>query len=622
MATKKILIQVVLDDKDVSKVSRGTKQMADSIDDVSMAQRRYFKALQPTNLEVEKFRILTKQAEAETRRRALAELQAAYATKKSRAQSGLNNAILIELGRTASDASYGFQGMANNIGRLFELGQEFARTGKEKGSLQSALKDLKNSIFGTGGILIGIQLLIGFLPQISRWFGKTAKGVQETNDALSSLSANMTVAEEYVDIIQEGNISEDNRRGIIKELIKLVPTLKEEDLKYGENLDLVRDKIIEYALAQASRIEIDNLVQENSESLAKRRRILSINQIEDEEQRVEAIKQFLKDEGISLTESFAAYSGSTGRYIKTVAKTREDVLNEFQTLSKSVLEETDPILEKIKQLTTSLILGGGDGVDKTLVEKYFEDLLQTTKDIIGGRFINEFDPLFVLFNDMFSFEDEIAKSGERTKEMLKDVGEESKKRQADITRAQKLELEAREIMEKRYFSTLKNLSEGLKELGAFDDAFKIASIITEKAEAIGKIVMNTRKANTVIRAAGLSRAMLGDATAMPKATARILLNNIGSGIDIAAVVAQAAGSIQAIRSKTSVAKISGGGAALGGGGDVEAPDFNVVGAGGVSQLATGLAGITGKPIQAFVVSKEISSAQELDRNITNNASLG
>ena len=246
----------------------------------------------------------------------------------------------------------------------------------------------------------------------------------------------MTVAEEYVDIIQEGNISEDNRRGIIKELIKLVPTLKEEDLKYGENLDLVRDKIVEYALAQASRIEIDNLVQENSESLAKRRKILSINQIEDEEERLKAIKQFLKDEGVSLTESFATFSGSTGRYIKTVAKTREEVLNEFRTLSTSVLEETDPILEKIKQLTTSLILGGGDGVDRELLEKYFDDLLQTTKDIIGGRFINEFDPLFVLFNDMFSFEDEIAKSGERTKEMLKDVGEESKKRQADITRAQ------------------------------------------------------------------------------------------------------------------------------------------------------------------------------------------
>jgi len=55
---------------------------------------------------------------------------------------------------------------------------------------------------------------------------------------------------------------------------------------------------------------------------------------------------------------------------------------------------------------------------------------------------------------------------------------------------------------------------------------------------------------------------------------------------------------------------------------IEAPDFNVVGAGGVSQLATTLAGVTGQPLKAFVVSKEISSAQELERNITTTASIG
>jgi hypothetical protein len=65
----------------------------------------------------------------------------------------------------------------------------------------------------------------------------------------------------------------------------------------------------------------------------------------------------------------------------------------------------------------------------------------------------------------------------------------------------------------------------------------------------------------------------------------------------------------------------GGGAEGAEGGVVEAPDFNVVGTGGASQLAAGLAGITGRPIKAFVVSKEISSAQELDRNITNNAQI-
>ena len=31
--------------------------------------------------------------------------------------------------------------------------------------------------------------------------------------------------------------------------------------------------------------------------------------------------------------------------------------------------------------------------------------------------------------------------------------------------------------------------------------------------------------------------------------------------------------------------------------------------------------VTGRPLKAFVVSKEISSAQELDRNITNNAQI-
>lgn len=66
------------------------------------------------------------------------------------------------------------------------------------------------------------------------------------------------------------------------------------------------------------------------------------------------------------------------------------------------------------------------------------------------------------------------------------------------------------------------------------------------------------------------------------------------------------------------ASVSAGGAGI----TTQAPDFNVVGAGQTSQLAQSLAGVTGRPVKAFVVSKEISSAQELDRNISNNAELG
>jgi hypothetical protein len=73
-------------------------------------------------------------------------------------------------------------------------------------------------------------------------------------------------------------------------------------------------------------------------------------------------------------------------------------------------------------------------------------------------------------------------------------------------------------------------------------------------------------------------------------------------------------------------KVTGGGAgsggSAGGGRSIQAPDFNVVGASQTSQLAESVAGQQAKPVKAFVVGKDISTQQELDRNITNTASFG
>jgi hypothetical protein len=59
-----------------------------------------------------------------------------------------------------------------------------------------------------------------------------------------------------------------------------------------------------------------------------------------------------------------------------------------------------------------------------------------------------------------------------------------------------------------------------------------------------------------------------------------------------------------------------------GGAVIEAPDFNVVGASQTSQLAQTVATQQAAPVKAFVVGKDISTQQELDRNITNTASFG
>jgi hypothetical protein len=61
----------------------------------------------------------------------------------------------------------------------------------------------------------------------------------------------------------------------------------------------------------------------------------------------------------------------------------------------------------------------------------------------------------------------------------------------------------------------------------------------------------------------------------------------------------------------------GGGADIGSGGATQAPQFNVVGNNGMNQLAQ----LQQKPVQAFVVSSEMTSAQALERNRINNATI-
>jgi hypothetical protein len=52
------------------------------------------------------------------------------------------------------------------------------------------------------------------------------------------------------------------------------------------------------------------------------------------------------------------------------------------------------------------------------------------------------------------------------------------------------------------------------------------------------------------------------------------------------------------------------------------PSFNVVGTSGTNQLASAIGGQTQQPLKAFVVSNDVTTAQELERNIISNASIG
>ena len=162
----------------IKEIKQATDDYAVSVDNLSKEQIQALVAEQKLNLQ----RQITKKQIQDL---ALAEMNAAAAAKGNRAQSGLNNAILLETGRLASDASFGFTAIANNLSQLISLFQSFART---NGGVVASLKQLGKSLLGSGGIIIGIQLLISFGDDIYNFFFQAEKAAKEFDEKLRDLT--------------------------------------------------------------------------------------------------------------------------------------------------------------------------------------------------------------------------------------------------------------------------------------------------------------------------------------------------------------------------------------------------------------------------------------------------
>jgi len=135
---------------------------------------------------------------------------------------------------------------------------------------------------------------------------------------------------------------------------------------------------------------------------------------------------------------------------------------------------------------------------------------------------------------------------------------------------------------------------------------------TEKAMRISLTLIDT--ASSAMRAYS-SQLIPGDPSSLIRA-------------QVAAALATALGLAQvAMISKqqfvgSASATPSGVGGGLGEEGGVQAPDFNIVGQSASNQIAAAVQGQFQQPIKAYVVSKDVSTAQEMDRNIIGSASLG
>ena len=207
---------------------------------------------------------------------------------------------------------------------------------------------------------------------------------------------------------------------------------------------------------------------------------------------------------------------------------------------------------------------------------------------------------------------------------------------------QEIELERNKIEAKRqmnleYASWAQGLGDIFAGIAGENKALATAALILQKGSAIANVIVDTQSANAKITANMLAEQAAFDASAAAtslvapplsagfKAMAvkagvlgktRILKNNIGAGISIAKIAATT------LQSR-SAGSGGGGGGVAGGGAPSREFDFNLVGSTGVNQLAQGVGSqFNQNPVQAYVVSSQMTSQQQLDHTIQTQASLG
>ena len=164
--------------KSTDDLSVSTKEAAVSVDRMAKSERE---AAIQDELAAQKKALLRKEIKAE----AAARLSLDKSINRNKTNAGLNNAIIAESARLASDASYGFTAIANNLGQLVSL---FSASARAAGGLASAIK----AIFTVQSLfLISIQLLITYGKDIYNFFAGIDEGAKEAAEAIKEATKAM-----------------------------------------------------------------------------------------------------------------------------------------------------------------------------------------------------------------------------------------------------------------------------------------------------------------------------------------------------------------------------------------------------------------------------------------------
>lgn len=403
--------------------------------------------------------------------------------------------------------------------------------------------------------------------------------------------------------IQDANLTVAN--------ITRLKVQREEFLKYLETLDKGKEKESDFVKTKKKlSAELLQLQIDDAEKLLTLQKEANLKELNETEYTADE-----KNELRVLYESI---------YLEEVKDLRESNLDDFkQFAEESVQESIDVIDDLYKQFLDKNKQASKDA------QKFISDYIRTQQNELRESREQE-----RILNQAFSSTAKILGS-------LNDLRQQHHQAQLDrLARERDVILANDTLTQTEKEKRLQSISH--QEMVAQKKKIKLERdmFTLEQTLMIAKTIMNARfYAQQQIMTAGIQAQQAGDAAtsigieaSKELGKASMSLGSFMSALGPAGIIAFGASigvalaSIKKARdaAKNQIANLVPGASSAGGGSSpsVQAPAFNVVGATQTSQLAQTIAGSEDKPLRAYVVASDVSTAQELERSTIEGASIG
>jgi hypothetical protein len=491
------------------------------------------------------------------------------------------NKATTELTSAFDQATGGFISKGKGaIATVQNLGKGFLGAGANATKMGNLIKIALTST-GIGALLVAFGSLLTF-------FTKTQRGVDQVKQAFEGFQAGVSVVIDRISSLGEAltllfsgdfkgalEATKNSFKGLGDEIREEVAAARELEAAFQR----LRDREIELIVSNA---ELRKAIAED--------KLLAEDRTRSYNDRLEALDRVLAAEDKLLQQSLEIAREEARISAERLAlgeSSREDIRANEEAQARVIQLEAESLVRQKESFTRrQALLQEAQTAEENAVKEQFRLRTEANKIVED---VNELS--FARFQNRIAAETRLVKDNLAEQLSAYQDVKLKEQQQDKITNSQKLQLVS-------------------QTFGA------IAGILGEnskagKAAAIAQATINTYE--------GITQVWKSDSVLPePFATAQKIIST-------GTVLASGLQAVRTIKAQPlPQVRVAGG---FGGGGGSAAPatpsppSFNVVGASAGNQIAEAIAGNEQKPIKAFVVSREVTSAQELDRNAVRDASI-